>query len=195
MNPFGTSTNSTPVSASTATNARHRRRAVAQDDLQRPVVAAQHAVEALLGDSGEARCSAAVLRRLLEEQAAEHRRQRHRDHAGDENRHADGDRELAEQTAEHAAHEEHGDEHRGERQRHRDDGEADFARADQRRGQRILAHLDVAVDVLQHHDRIVDDESDREDQRHHRQVVEAVAEHVHQREGADDREAAARGWG
>ena len=54
--------------------------------------------------------------------------------------------------------------------------------------ERILAHLDVPVDVLEHHDRVVDDEADRENQRHHRQVVEAVAEHVHHGERADDRE-------
>ena len=158
---------------------RHRRRPVPQDDLQRAVVAAQQAVEALLGDLGRTPTSLPCLVRLLQEQAAQHRRQRHRDDAGDQDRDADRDRELAEQPAEHAAHEQHRDEHRGQRQRHRDDGEADLARADQRRGQRILAHLDVPVDVLQHHDRVVDDEADREDERHHRQVVEAVAEHVH----------------
>ena len=39
-----------------------------------------------------------------------------------------------------------------------------------------FAHLHVAHDVLQHHDRVVDDEADRQRQRHQRQVVEAVAE-------------------
>ena len=54
--------------------------------------------------------------------------------------------------------------------------------------QRIFAHLDVPVDVLEHDDRVVHDEADREDERHHRQVVEAVAQQVHHRERADDRE-------
>ena len=53
---------------------------------------------------------------------------------------------------------------------------------------RLLAHLHVADDVLQHHDRVVHDKADREDQRHHRQVVEAVVEQVHHGERADDRE-------
>ena len=51
-----------------------------------------------------------------------------------------------------------------------------------------LAHLHVPHDVLEHHDRVVDDEADRERQRHQRQVVEAVAEQVHHREGRDDRD-------
>ncbi len=54
--------------------------------------------------------------------------------------------------------------------------------------ERRLAHLHVAHDVLEHHDRVVDDEADREHQRHHRQVVEAEAEQLHDRERADDRE-------
>ena len=54
--------------------------------------------------------------------------------------------------------------------------------------QRALAHLDVAHDVLQHHDGVVHDEADGEGERHQREVVEAVAEQVHHRERADDRE-------
>ena len=54
--------------------------------------------------------------------------------------------------------------------------------------QRRLALLDVARDVLDHHDRVVDDEAGRDGQRHQRQVVEAVAEQVHHAEGADQRE-------
>ena len=50
-----------------------------------------------------------------------------------------------------------------------------------------LAHLHVARDVLQHHDRVVHDEADAQRQRHQRQVVEAVAEQVHHGERADDR--------
>ena len=47
--------------------------------------------------------------------------------------------------------------------------------------QRRHARLDVPVDVLQHHDRIVDDEADRDRERHQRKIVEAVAEDVHER--------------
>ena len=52
----------------------------------------------------------------------------------------------------------------------------------------ILAVLDVAHDVLEHHDRVVDDEADAEDERHHRQVVEAEAQQLHDGERAENRE-------
>ena len=41
--------------------------------------------------------------------------------------------------------------------------------------QRLHAFLDIARDVLEHDDGIVDDEADRDRQRHQRQVVERVA--------------------
>ena len=50
------------------------------------------------------------------------------------------------------------------------------------------ALLDVAADVLEHHDGVVDDEAGGDGQRHQRQVVEAVAEQVHDAEGADQRD-------
>ena len=63
----------------------------------------------------------------------------------------------------------------------------DFLRAAERRRHRVLAVLHVPHDVLEHDDRVVDDEADRERERHQRQVVEAVAEQLHRRERADDR--------
>src|SRR5512137_1146279 len=46
------------------------------------------------------------------------------------------------------------------RQRHRDDREADLLDALDRGGHAVHARLDVAVDVLEHDDRIVDHEAD-----------------------------------
>ena len=59
----------------------------------------------------------------------------------------------------------------------------------ERRGQRILAFFHVAEDVFQHDDRVVDHQADRQGQRHQRQIVEAIAEHVDDGEGADQRRA------
>ena len=42
----------------------------------------------------------------------------------------------------------------------------------ERRLHRLLAHLHVADDVLQHHDGVIHHEADRQRQRHHRQIVE-----------------------
>ena len=46
----------------------------------------------------------------------------------------------------------------------------------------------MAVDVLEHHNRVIDDKTHRDRQRHQRQIVEAVAQHVHDRESADKRQ-------
>ena len=54
--------------------------------------------------------------------------------------------------------------------------------------QRRFALLDVARDVLDHDDGVVDHEAGRDRQRHQRQVVEAEAEQVHRAEGADQRQ-------
>ena len=51
-----------------------------------------------------------------------------------------------------------------------------------------FAVLHVPHDVLEHHDRVVDDEADREDERHHRQVVQAEVQHLHDGERAENRE-------
>ena len=46
----------------------------------------------------------------------------------------------------------------------------------------------MADDVLDHDHRVVDHEADGDRQRHQRQIVEAVAEHVEDREGPDQRQ-------
>ena len=43
----------------------------------------------------------------------------------------------------------------------------------------IHAVFDVTVNVLQHHDGVIDHEADRDGQSHQRQIVDAVAVHVH----------------
>ena len=100
----------------------------------------------------------------------------------------DGDGEFLEQPSQHTAQEQHGDEHGGERERHRNDGGADLRRALERRQQRRLAHFDMADDVLQHDDGVVHHEADAENQRHHGEVVQAVIQQVHDGERADDGE-------
>jgi hypothetical protein len=45
----------------------------------------------------------------------------------------------------------------------------------------------VAVNVLHHHDRIVDHKAHGDDDRHQGQVVQAEAHHVHQGETGDQR--------
>jgi hypothetical protein len=48
-----------------------------------------------------------------------------------------------------------------------------------------MAEFDVPLDVLHHHDGVVDDDTDRQHQSEQRQGVEREAEQVHDREGTD----------
>ena len=62
------------------------------------------------------------------------------------------------------------------------------AAADQRGVDRVHALLDVAVDVLQHDDGVVDDEADRKHESEQSQCVDGEAERIHQRKRADQRD-------
>ena len=58
----------------------------------------------------------------------------------------------------------------------------------ERRFERLFAGLDVARDVLDHDDGVVDDEAGRDGERHQRQVVQREAAQVHDAEGGDERQ-------
>ena len=52
----------------------------------------------------------------------------------------------------------------------------------------MIAFFDVTNDVFDHHDRIIDYEASRNSQSHQGQIVQAVAEQIHDTEGADQRQ-------
>ena len=58
----------------------------------------------------------------------------------------------------------------------------------QRRLRGRLAFLDVARDVLDHHDRVVHDEAGRDGERHQREIVDAEPGEIHDAERADQRQ-------
>ena len=62
------------------------------------------------------------------------------------------------------------------------------SRALQRRGDGRHAVFQMPRDVFHHHDGIVHHEAGRDGQRHQREVVEAVAEQIHHRASADQRD-------
>ena len=128
-----------------------------------------------------------ALRLMLQELGGHHRRQRQRDDRRDDDGDGQRQRELAEHAADEAGHEQQRDEHGDQRQRQRDDREADLAGAVERGLQRLGALLQVAHDVLDHDDGVVDDEAGADGQRHQRQVVEGEAAEAHHREGGDQR--------
>ena len=124
---------------------------------------------------------------MLQQLGAHHRRQRQRDEARDQHRAGQRQRELDEQLAGAPGRERHRRIDRDQRQRHRDHGEGDLLDAADRRRIRLHAVLDMAMDVLQHDDGVVDHEADRQHHRQQRQRVDREAERIHQRKGADQR--------
>ncbi len=128
------------------------------------------------------------LRGGTQQLGARHRHQGQRHHGRDQDRHGQRQRELAKQAADHIAHEQQRNEHRDQRDGERDDGETHLCGAVQRSLERPLALLDVATDVLDHHNGVVDDEARCNRQRHQRQIVEAEAKEIHGAEGADQRQ-------
>ncbi len=115
----------------------------------------------------------------LEQLGAGHRHQRQRHHGRNQDRHRQRDGEFAEQPADHVAHEQERDQHRDQRHRQRNDGEADLRGAFKRGLQRLLALFDVAGNIFDHDDGIVDDEAGGDRQCHQRKIVQAEAEQVH----------------
>jgi hypothetical protein len=140
--------------------------------LEAGLVSGQQGVEEALEDLEQA--AVRIGFRVLEVTAAEHRCEGQRHEAGDQNRDADGDREFVQQAPDNAAHEQHRDEHGNQREGHRNDREADLPSALDRCVEGRFALFDVADDILQHHDRIVDDEADTQRQRQQRKIVQAV---------------------
>ena len=123
----------------------------------------------------------------LEQQRGERRRKRQRIERRDRRRHRDGDRELQVELAGNAGDEgrrhEHGDQH----QRDRDDRRPDLVHGQMRRRIGRQPSGDVALDILDHDDRIVDDDADRQNEAEQRQHVEREAGGVEHRQRADQR--------
>ena len=121
-----------------------------------------------------------------------HRAQRRREREGHEHRDQDRgrrrDAEAVEVAADLAGHEGDRHEDHDQRERRRHDGHADLRR---RFGCGLLRRhalfLDEPEDVLEHDDRIVDDDAGGQRQRQHRHVVQREAGHLHEDERPDDR--------
>src|ERR1700754_814434 len=115
-------------------------------------------------------------------------RDRQRHHGADHDGGGQGDRELVYQTDEHVVAEDHRRKHRDQRKRDRYDREPYLPRADHGRLQDRKTQLHVPYDVLYHHDRVIDHETDREHQRDKRQGVERKIERPHREEGTGQRQ-------
>jgi len=162
-----------------------RGRLAIQYPVERVTVALDHPVEHAARRTREA--ALALLALGAQEPRAHHRRQGERHHRRDEDRHCERHGELAEQAPDDVAHEKERYQHRDEREGERDDGEADLLRALERGLQRRLAGLDIACDVLDDDDGVVDHEAGGDHQRHQRKVIDREPGEVHDAERADER--------
>ncbi len=164
------------------------------DDDERDQRPADHSVEPARIEAFEpaeavvdpAREAAPLL--IFEELRAEHRREAEgeKPRKGDGADHRRG--ELAEQQSGLAGDEHDRHEHGADDERGRDDGEADLAGPLEGGGERRLALLDPVIDVLEHDDGVVDDNSDREHHGEQGQQVDRESEQPQHREAGEQAE-------
>ncbi len=124
--------------------------------------------------------------------AQELERDPRRDDEGDgerrNHRHRGPYRDRAHVRPHHPRHEGHREDRRDHRQRGQDGRVPHLVHPfDRRNLRRAIAAHHVPVDVLHHHDRIVDQDADREDEREQRDAVERVAQRVVHEEGERQR--------
>ena len=130
--------------------------------------------KAVFGESIEA--ALLRFRRVPEDAGGHHGREREGDDGGKDDGDRQGNRKFAKEAADDVAHEEQRNENGDQRDGQRQDGEADLLGAFEGRLHRRIARLQVAGDVFNHDDGVVDDEAGGDGQGHEREVIEAVAE-------------------
>ena len=145
---------------------------------------------AFVADQPTGRC---LVGHRLEQVGRHHRRQQ----AGDDEREEDGDRrgppELDEEFAGDAAHEGGRQEHGDQREGGGDHRQADLVGRLHRRLVGRLAHAQVAHDVLDLDDGVIDQDAHHQRQRQRGDDVEGEAHQVHHGEGRDRRQRQGRG--
>src|SRR5580704_10395608 len=159
-----------------------RRKLMLQDEIEAAAIAVENLVKAPFDGVIEAAVLAVVL--ANQEARAQHRGERE----GHHDRRGDCNGEFVEQAADDAAHQQQRNEHRDQRNADRYDGEADLARALDRRLQRRGAGLEMAKDVFHDDDRVIDHETDGDRQRHQRKIVQTVTEEIDDGDGAQERQ-------
>jgi hypothetical protein len=173
----------------------HRRERHAQHARDRPgvqlgrlreeaVEAAEEPPEQEVGAALQAIAGRAVrAQQPRRQRRAERQRVERRDHRRD----GDGQRELAVELSAQAADERRRHEHRAQDQGDGDDRPRHLVHRLARGLDRRQPELDVPLHVLHHHDGVVDDDADGEDEAEERERVEREAERQHDGERADQR--------
>ena len=123
----------------------------------------------------------------LEQHRAQGRGERQGVECGDDGGDGDGDGELFVKLAGQPADEGGGNEHRAQHQRGGDNRAGDFAHGPAGGFKRGQPQGDVALDVFNHHNRVIHDDPDGQHQPEERKRIDAEAQGQHHAEGADER--------
>ena len=167
----------------------HGQRAARDDPAQDRGITARDLLDATVEhvqEQGQRPAESHVGRVGLEEHRAEDRRERQGHDAGEDDGHGHREAELAVEDADRPGHEGHRDEDRRHHHGDGDDRAADLV--DDLPGRPIgrevlLGHL--GMHRLDHHDRVVHHDPDRQHQREERDQVDRQAEHQHEEERPD----------
>ena len=124
---------------------------------------------------------------LPEDPRAHQRRERQRYKPRSENGNDDRDGEFTKNAAEQSRNKNERNENRGQRESHRQNRERNFAGAIESRFEDRLTVLGPAHDVFQKYDRVINKETDGQRQRHQREIIDREVQHVHHRDGEQQR--------
>ena len=166
----------------------HGDRQIVQAPVQTPFVSALQPVEAAVDVVGELLLPAAMLRIVrLEKPRAQHRRERERDNAGNGHGANQREGEFGKQRAGEAALEADRHVNRAQHNGHGDDRPAELARGVDGGRNRRDALFEMAADVFDHDNGVVDDETDSEHKRQQREQIDRIAERQQDNERPDQR--------
>ena len=124
---------------------------------------------------------------VVQQLRAHHGRERERNHRRYQDGDGQRDGEFPKQASHHIAHEKQRDQHGNQGEGERNDRKANLLRTLERRLQRRITFLDVAGDVFDHHDRIVDHKACGDGECHQCEVIDREPRQIHEAEGAHQR--------
>ena len=155
---------------------------IAQHELQRAAVKRDHVLEYTLGCFVET--ALLFLGSVAQNACAHHGRQRERDDGREDDGDGQGDREFAKEAADNIAHEEQRNQHRDQRDRKRNNRKADLLSALHGRLHGRVPGLEIAGNVLDHHDRVIHHKPRGDGERHQRKIVQTITQRIHGAEGS-----------
>src|SRR5262245_13414233 len=124
------------------------------------------------------------LSRWTQKAAAEQGSQTQSNETRNQDRETNSYGELTKAAPDYSTHKEHWDENSRQRERHREDGETDFFGAVHGGFKHPFSLFHASNNVLQHHDGVIHHKTYRKRQGHHGEVIQAVAEKIHEGECA-----------